>query len=158
MTDEKSPTSPEATAPRGCTHLKLRQIGRLVGRHYEAHVAPTGLRNMQYSLLSHVVKLGPLRAGELAAAMHLDASTLSRNLQPLLERGLVEAHAGADARSRVVSASAAGIALRHEAQKAWKRAQLALNQKLGAQRIAALHGLLDECLALLGPAEADDGA
>ncbi len=155
ITTEPSPPAPDAALPRGCTHLKLRQIGRLVGRHYESHVAPTGLRNMQYSLLSHAVKLGPLRAGELAAAMHLDASTLSRNLRPLVERGLVEVHAGADARSRVVQASAAGIALRHEAQKAWKRAQLALNQKLGAPRVAALHALLDECLAVLGPAEDD---
>jgi DNA-binding MarR family transcriptional regulator len=141
---------PAAAAPRGCTHLRLRQLGRLVGRHYEAHVAQSGLHNTQYALLSHIVSLGPLRAGELAAAMHLDASTLSRNLQPLVERGLVEVHAGADARSRVVQASAAGRALRLEAQKAWKRAQLALNRKLGEARVAALHELLDECMELLG--------
>ena len=67
--------------PQGCTNLKLKQASRLVARHYERYVAQTGLRNTQYSLLSHVVKLGPLRAGELAAAMRLDASTLSRNLQ-----------------------------------------------------------------------------
>jgi DNA-binding MarR family transcriptional regulator len=142
-------------APRGCTNLKLKQASRLVARHYEAFVAPTGLRNTQYSLLSHVVKLGPCRAGELAAAMRLDASTLSRNLQPLIERGLVEVSHGEDQRSRVVQASAAGIALRAEAQKAWKRAQLALNQQLGPARVAALHALLDECMRLLEPDEAE---
>jgi DNA-binding MarR family transcriptional regulator len=144
-------------APRGCTNLKLKQASRLVARHYEAYVAPTGLRNTQYSLLSHVVKLGPLRSGELAAAMKLDASTLSRNLQPLVERGLVDVTPGDDQRSRVVAASAAGVALRADAQKAWKRAQLALNQQLGADKVAALHALLDECMALLaGDHGADD--
>jgi DNA-binding MarR family transcriptional regulator len=147
----------EVVAPKGCTNLKLKQASRLVARHYEIFVAPTGLRNTQYSLLSHVVKLGPLRAGELAAAMHLDASTLTRNLQPLVDKGLVDVHTGADQRSRVVQASAAGLALRHDAQKAWKRAQLALNHKLGAERVAALHALLDDFMAVLAEqGECDD--
>jgi DNA-binding MarR family transcriptional regulator len=143
-------------APRGCTNLKLKQASRLVARHYEAYVAPTGLRNTQYSLLSHVVKLGPLRSGELAAAMKLDASTLSRNLQPLLDRGLVDVTPGDDQRSRVVVASAAGVALRADAQKAWKRAQLALNHRLGADKVAALHALLDEYMALLASVDGAD--
>jgi DNA-binding MarR family transcriptional regulator len=60
----------------------------------------------------------PLRAGELAQAMRLDPSTLSRNLQPLLDRGLVDAATGDDARSVIVSANAAGVAQRHETQEA----------------------------------------
>ncbi|MBL8324476.1 MAG: winged helix-turn-helix transcriptional regulator [Rubrivivax sp.] len=150
MPASAAPASPAAAArPQGCTHLKLRQLGRLVARHYEAHVAPTGLRNMQYSLLSHVVKLGPLHMGALAAAMRLDASTLSRNLAPLVARGLVEVGAGADQRSRLVGATLAGQALREDAQQAWKRAQLALGQRLGEARVAALHTALDEAMRLL---------
>lgn len=143
-------------APRGCTNLKLRQASRLVARHYEAHLASAGLKATQYSLLAHVVALGPLRAGELAAAMRLDASTLSRNLQPLIDKAWVRVHPGADARSRIVEASEAGRALRTQAQKAWKRAQLALNDKLGAARVAALHELLDECITRLAAQEIDD--
>lgn len=150
MANREAETSVAPASPRGCTHLKLKQASRLIARHYEAFVAPTGLRNMQYSLLSHVLKLGPLRAGELAAAMKLDASTLSRNLQPLIERGLLRLNPDPkDQRSRVVSVTPEGEALRAEAQRAWKRAQLALNQKLGPARVVALHGLIDECLALL---------
>jgi DNA-binding MarR family transcriptional regulator len=141
--------APALAAPRGCTNLKLRQASRLVTRHYERHVQPTGLKITQYSLLSHVVVLGPVRAGELAAAMQLDASTLTRNLRPLLQQGWVEMRPGADARSRIVAATPAGVALRQQAQKAWKRAQLALNDRLGADRVAALHALLDETIALL---------
>jgi DNA-binding MarR family transcriptional regulator len=146
----KSPAGSSAASPQGCTNLKLRQLGRMVGRHYEAFVAPTGLKGTQYSLLSHVVKLGPLRAGELAAAMQLEASTLTRNLQPLLRDGLlVMQHDPEDARSRLVVATQAGHDLRAKAQRAWKQAQLALNDKLGVERVAALHALLDECRTLL---------
>ena len=137
----------KSAAPTGCTNLKLKQASRLVSRHYDAHLAPTGLLKTQYSLLSFVVKMGPVRCTDLAAAMQLDASTTTRNLQPLAARGLLQLSPGADARSRMVQATGAGVALREQAQKAWKRAQLALNTQLGAARVAALHDVLDGCIA-----------
>lgn len=146
----------EIVKPQGCTNLKLRELGRVVTRHYDAYVAPTGLKNSQYSLLSHVVLLGPIRPGELASRMRLDASTLTRNLQPLVAAGWVEQGPGDDARSRSVVATEAGRAKRAEAQRAWKQAQLALNARLGNERVAALHALLDECLAALEDGETDD--
>jgi DNA-binding MarR family transcriptional regulator len=149
--------------PQGCTNLKLRQLGRVVARHYEAYVGATGLKGTQYSLLSAVVKLGPIRPGDLARVMRLDASTLTRNLQPMVEQGWVEIGPGDDARSRLVHATAAGRAKRAEGQRAWKRAQVALNQRLGDDRVMALHTLVDGCLAALddepaGGGDADDGA
>ena len=146
----------DAVKPQGCTNLKLRELSRVVTRHYDAYVAPTGLKNSQYSLLSHVVLLGPLRPGELAARMKLDASTLTRNLQPLIAAGWVEQGPGDDARSRSVGATEAGRAKRAEAQRAWKQAQLALNVRLGNQRVVALHSLIDDCLTVLDEPETDD--
>jgi DNA-binding MarR family transcriptional regulator len=146
----------DAVKPQGCTNLKLRELGRVVTRHYDAYVAPTGLKNSQYSLLSHIVLLGPIRPGELAARMRLDASTLTRNLQPLVAAGWVEQGPGDDARSRSVVATEAGRTKRAEAQRAWKQAQLALNARLGNERVAALHALLDDCLAALEDGETDD--
>lgn len=146
----------EVVKPHGCTNLKLRELGRVVTRHYDAYVAPTGLKNSQYSLLSHVVLLGPIRPGELASRMRLDASTLTRNLQPLVAAGWVEQGPGDDARSRSVVATEAGRAKRTEAQRVWKQAQLALNARLGNERVAALHALLDECLAALEDGDTDD--
>ena len=89
--------------------------------------------------------------------MKLDASTLTRNLQPLVGQGWVEIGPGADARSRSISATASGRAKRTEAQRAWKQAQLALNEQLGDACVARLHDLLDACLADLEPTkEASD--
>ena len=108
-------------APRGCTNLKLRQLSRRVTRHYDAIVSATGLKNTQYSLLSHVVVLGPIQLSALAAKMQLDPSTLTRNLQPLIAHGWLALEPGDDARSRRVIATPEGQALRTEAQRAWKR-------------------------------------
>ncbi len=94
-----------------------------------------------------------MRPGDLAAAMTMDASTLTRNLQPLIERGWAEVGPGVDGRSRLVVLTDAGRAKRSDAQRAWKRAQLALNEQLGSARVAALHALLDDCLAALSTDE-----
>lgn len=147
-----------AIKPQGCTNLKLRQLSRIVTRHYDSFVADVGLKITQYSLLSHVVKLGPIRPGDLARRMQMDASTLTRNLQPLAALGLLTVGAGADARSRLVSATEAGIAKQTQAQQAWKAAQLALNEQLSSERVVALHALLDSCIELLGDDEALDDA
>jgi DNA-binding MarR family transcriptional regulator len=163
MIDMRQRSSNEApaaatAAPRGCTNLKLRQLSRAVTRHYDAYVAPTGLKNTQYSLLSHVVLLGPIKPSELAARMRLDASTLTRNLQPLVAQGWLTQGPGEDARSRLVEATDAGREKRAEGQRAWKHAQLALNARLGPERVAALHQLLDDCLAALDTSEDEEDA
>jgi DNA-binding MarR family transcriptional regulator len=135
--------------PQGCTNLKLRQLTRMVTRHYDHYVAETGLKNTQYALLSHVVRLGPIQPGDLARRMQMDASTLTRNLQPLIAQGLLEIGAGKDARSRLVEATEAGRIKQAEGQRAWKTAQTALNECLGVEKVAALHDLLDICIECL---------
>ena len=141
---------PDATVlPQGCTNFKLRQLMRRVAQHYDAEMVQCGLKTTQYSLLSHVLKLGPIRPGDLAAAMKMDASTLTRNLRPLIDAGWVMLKAGADARSRLVHITATGRDKRAEAQTHWKAAQRALNDTLGVERVKALHALVDDSMALL---------
>ena len=133
-------------APNGCSSFKLRQLSRRVSQHFDHIVGAAGLKTTQYSLLSHIVKLGPVRPGELAAQMEMDASTLTRNLRPLVDQGWVAVGAGVDARSRCVTITPAGRAKRTEAQREWKRAQTALNARLGAEAVVRLHALIDKCL------------
>jgi DNA-binding MarR family transcriptional regulator len=140
-----------AVKPQGCTNLKLRQLMRRVAQHYDAEVGKTGLKTTQYSLLSHVVKLGPIRPGDLARQMKVDASTLTRNLRPLIDAGWLELGPGADGRSRLVSVTDAGREKRQEAQRRWRVAQENLNQVLGPRRVVQLHALIGECLELLSP-------
>jgi DNA-binding MarR family transcriptional regulator len=131
---------------QGCTNFKLRQLARRVSQLYDAEVGKAGLKTTQYSLLSHVLRLGPIRPGELAAAMTMDASTLTRNLQPMVAAGWLELAPGDDGRSRSVRITPAGRDKRAEAQRYWKVAQESLNQQLGKDSVRALHALLDESL------------
>src|SRR3954466_14728330 len=109
-----------AVKPQGCTNLKLRQLMRRVAQHYDAEVGKTGLKTTQYSLLSHVVKLGPVRPVDLAAAMRFRASTLPRNLRPVIDAGWVHLGPGPDSRSRLVTATPEGREKRQDAQRRWR--------------------------------------
>jgi len=142
-------------SPVGCSSFKLRKLSRRVSQHFDQIVSVAGLKTTQYSLLSHVVRLGPVKPGELASEMEMDASTLTRNLQPLVAQGWVEVGPGADARSRLVAATDAGREKHTEAKREWKRAQIAFNQRLGEARVARLHAVIEDCLKALN---AEEGA
>lgn len=148
-------TTPK-TQPQGCTNLKLRQFMRRVSQFYDAEMAAVGLKTTQYSLLSYVDKLGPVRPGELADGLKMDASTLTRNLKPLVDAGWVVVEAGEDARSRRVSLTPAGREKRAEAKRRWKVAQTGINRLLGEDQVMALHALIDASMDKLA-AEAVGG-
>jgi DNA-binding MarR family transcriptional regulator len=135
--------------PQGCTNFKLRQLLRSVARLYDAELAQAGLKGSQFSLLSHVLALGPIAPSVLAESMGMDASTLTRNLRPLIDKGWVLQGPGADGRSRAVTITPAGTAKHAEAKQHWKLAQLALNARLGNARVADLHRLIDGAQPLL---------
>ena len=135
--------------PQGCTNLKLRQLSRIVTRHYDQYVSESGLKNTQYALLSVVLRLGPIRPRDLAKEMQMDASTLTRNMQPLVAKEWLKIGAGENAKSKLVEITLLGEEKRAEGQKAWKKAQSAINKKLGDEPVTALHNLLDECIEYL---------
>jgi DNA-binding MarR family transcriptional regulator len=140
--------------PQGCSNFKLRQLTRRVSQHYDGELGKIGLKTTQYSLLSHVARLGPIRPGELADAMSLDASTLTRNLKPLIAAGWITVAAGRDGRSHSVAITDAGRDKRNEGRRHWKAAQTALNNLLGVETIVALHALIDGSLGRFAALEA----
>lgn len=137
------------TQPQGCTNFRLRRVTRLVSRHYDVQLARCGLKATQFSLLTIVQAQGPMRLVELAGAMDVEASTLTRNVKPLLDAGWLSLSEGADARSRLVAITEAGRVKLDEARACWRSAQQQLNAALGKPQVAALHALLDQTLAQL---------
>ncbi len=144
----------------GCTCFKLRSLSRRVTQLYDQTLAPAGLKVTQYSLLARARRPAGHTApgvGELSRALFTDRTTLTRNLRPLVDRGLVELGHGNDARSKAVKVTAAGEVAFQAARPLWRQAQDRVRATLGAQQVAALHTLIDGLLPLLpGPDDAVD--
>lgn len=147
----------DTKGPQGCTNLKLRQFMRQVSQFYDSEMIKVELKSTQYSLLSFVDKLGPIKPGELAASIKMDASTLTRNLKPLIDAGWVSVVMGPDARSRLVSLTDKGRHKRNEARRQWRVAQDGINTLLGKAKVAELHALIDSSMHMLEPALGTDG-
>jgi DNA-binding MarR family transcriptional regulator len=143
-----------ATPPvTGCTCDRLRKLTRRLTQHYDACLAPAGLRVTQFSLLAHLQRARPTTMTALADLLEMDRTTLTRNLKPLLDAGLVVVEPGADARTRRVAATDEGRAVWRSARAHWHRAQDEVTRLLGSERVARLHALLDDSLSALHGAE-----
>ena len=132
-----------------CTVLRLRKAARRTTRLYDRHLASSGLGIAQFGLLQTLRTLDGCTVTDLAAALDMDRTTMTRNLTPLIKQGLVELGNGADKRSRAVAITPAGRTRLSEAVGRWRAAQSAVRQALGGSEVDALHALLDAALERL---------
>jgi DNA-binding MarR family transcriptional regulator len=130
-----------------CTCANLRRAMRAVTQAYDAALAPTGLRATQFTVLAALSLSGDVPLGRLAKALGMDRTTLTRNLRPLSDRGLVEDVREGDQRVRLVRLTASGRALLEDARPLWERVQERTVGGLGQTRWA---GLLDDLDRLVG--------
>jgi DNA-binding MarR family transcriptional regulator len=136
------------SADSPCACGRLRRAARALTQLYDDLMLPSGLRVTQFSLLRTLARDGTARISDLAEVLLLDRTALSRNLDPLVERGLVSTLPGRDARTREVSLTRAGERALSRALPYWKRAQVQVLKKLGTDRLEALTATLGEIEAL----------
>ncbi len=114
-----------------CFANRLRTASRAITHHYDAALKPVDLRVSQLSVLTAVSAAnGNLTIIEVAERLGMDRSTLSRNLDPLVRRGLVFVGPEARHRARRVSLTQAGEAVLADAYPLWKAAQMAVADKV----------------------------
>lgn len=129
----------DASSP--CTCFQLRRAARRVSQVYDRHLAAAELSLNAYSILRRSSQPRPL--GELADALGMDRTTLTRNLKPLLEAGLLSAAPGVDSRQRQVQISAAGKRRLQKAFPLWQQAQQEVETRFGSARTTTLNQQLE---------------
>lgn len=143
---KKAPRDPADVA--ACTFANLRKATRAVTQFYEAALGPLDLTATQFTLLATLERRGPLRLTDLADALVMDRTTLTRNLKPLTKRKLIEVGPDQDRRVRRLTVSKAGSALIKKALPRWREAQGHLVDGLGDGRWANLLDDLDAAITL----------
>lgn len=121
-----------------CALRDTRILNRCITQWYEDALRPMGLRSTQLTLLVAVGKIGPIRPADLAPALAMEKSTLSRNTERLLENGWLKSTATDDARSQLLALSPAGGRLLEKALPRWEIAQDLARQALSAGGMASL--------------------
>jgi DNA-binding MarR family transcriptional regulator len=136
-----------------CLCFNLRQAARQITAFYDGRLAKAGLTASQFALLTEIASGTDKPVSDLALKMALDPSTLSRNLRPLEESGLIEMFTDpANRRLHRVRVTPAGRGRMRDGLEAWRSAQSAAAQVLP-------EGLVQEVLKAAGrlPGTANPG-
>ena len=128
--------------PANCMCFNLRKAARSLTQTYDAALRPAGITGPQFTLLSAVMRQGPVSLSDLAAGLGMDRTTLTRNLKPLQRDGLVASAEGDDRRVRLLTLTAAGRVRLSEAEPLWRDIQSRVTGTFG-------HGPADILLAEL---------
>ena len=136
-------------SPAECTCFRIRSAARRVTAIYSQHLAPTGLKISQFSLLGFVCAEGPVSIGRLSELLATDRTTLTRNLRPLLDAGVIERAASGDRRRHDLVATTAGRALFKRALPLWSAAEHEVRAAMGTKLTSDLHGALDRSMEKL---------
>jgi DNA-binding MarR family transcriptional regulator len=115
-----------------CVSFRLRRTARMVAKRYDDALRPVGLRNTQFSVLGALAYLGETGIGELAVQMATDGTTLTRNLDVLVRRGLIENVPAKDGRVRRVRLTSLGQETLEEALPLWRAAQTKTLKSMGS--------------------------
>jgi DNA-binding MarR family transcriptional regulator len=123
---------------RSCLALNLRRAERVISQIYDAALRPVGIKSTQFSLLVTIRAMQPSALSKIADHIDMDRTTLTRNLDVLVESRLVATTRGEDLRERVVSITEKGDAALAAALPIWRATQERLSAKAGKQPVSSL--------------------
>ena len=92
----------EAVADMGaqCLVKRSRLIGRAITGIYDDALRNVGVTAGQLNILAVVVGRGPISPGEVARYLHIERSTMSRNVDRMKRNGWLTVRPGESARSQ----------------------------------------------------------
>ncbi len=150
MSDRPMTSKSTTTARRiacECLAGRARLISRAVSGIYEDALRPHGITTAQMGILAAVTALGQPRSSDVARALCLEKSTLSRNLDRMIDHGWLEIVSGDDARSQRLRATSKGARLVEKVAPAWQTAQRRARTLLSDKGAATLQRVGDKLMA-----------
>jgi DNA-binding MarR family transcriptional regulator len=114
-----------------CTAYRLRIINRAISKLYDDALRPFELRIAQLNTLVVVMESEGLTPNELSVRMHMDASTVSRNVERMCNSGWLKLADIDDARSHEIQITEKGMRLIADVAPAWEAAQREAEELLG---------------------------
>jgi len=124
------------TAVAACAVMNLRQASRVVTAFFDDELRAAGLRATQLNILMAIEVGAPRSVSAIAEILATDRTTMTRNLQLLRKRGLID--------NERIALTAKGRSTAAAALPLWERAQATVVDTLGGDRWS---NLLDELAA-----------
>ncbi len=127
----KRPQTTIDTIAGECIAVRMRMLNRVVTNIFDDALRPLGVKVSQMNILVAAGKMGTARPAEVCERLHLDVSTLSRNVERMKARGWLEVIPDEDGRAQPFRLTDQGRKLLEKAAPAWKKAQRQAKSLLG---------------------------
>src|SRR5947207_8363777 len=114
-----------------CVAVRLRMLNRVVTNIYDDALRSLDLKVCQMNILVAAAKMGTARPLKVCEYLHLDVSTLSRNVERMKARGWLEVVPDEDGRSQPFRLTLQGWKLLESAVPVWREAQQRAKKVLG---------------------------
>lgn len=149
-------SDPNYRSLNDCLMLHLRKATRRVIAEFDRALMPLGLTATQFAILGHLSwahdRGKSWSVQSLAEALAMEASSLTRALQPLRRRALLTLDpAPQDRRVKQPAVTPEGRALFGEACAIWQAVHAKLLAEIGEADAAILLGLLKQTVAVVEP-------
>lgn len=122
-----------------CIAVRLRMLNRVVTNIYDDALRPLDLKVSQMNILVAAAKMGTARPIDVCEHLHLDVSTLSRNVERMKSRGWLEVVPDEDGRSQPFRLTPQGRRLLEKAIPSWEEAQEKVTTLLGDRTVDQLN-------------------
>jgi DNA-binding MarR family transcriptional regulator len=98
---------------------------------YNAALRETGLEITQFTFLQFLALAGETTQADMAQALAIDSSTLTRSIKPLQAEGWIGGRIGTDRRERLLPLTPVGRKALDQANPHWRRAREQMRRALG---------------------------
>jgi DNA-binding MarR family transcriptional regulator len=129
-----------------CVAVRLRMLNRVITNIYDHALRSLDLKVSQMNILVAAAKMGTARPIEVCEHLHLDVSTLSRNVERMKARGWLEVVPDEDGRSQPFRLTPRGRKLLEQAVPAWSEAQQQVKRVLGDGFVEQLNQAIKHAL------------
>ena len=123
---------------QACVADKLRLLNRIITRIYDEALRPTGLTTSQMNILVVVAKYGEATSLQVANWLHLEKSTLSRNIRRLQRSGWLTVLQSDKGRTHTLKLTSRGNRALRQGLPLWQSAQKEAAAILGNSGIQEL--------------------
>ncbi len=119
-----------------CINTRLNRVTRIVNEIYRKHLSGLGVSESQMSILLHLYDHNPSKQSRLGKDLHLQRSTVTRNLERLIKGGYLDKK-GPELRPEL-HLTGKGKRLVKKIQPAWENAMEEVQKLLASSGTTAI--------------------
>jgi DNA-binding MarR family transcriptional regulator len=129
------------TMANECIAFRVRLLSRVVTNLYNRALQPLGVKANQVTILVLLISSEKFSPGDVGQALHMEKSTVSRNIERMRAKGWIEKQRGDGDSSHFLMVTPEGRDLLMEVHAKWQEAQQQARSLIGTagvERIAEL--------------------